>query len=136
MTFLLDSNTCIGFLNGRAPGVIKRLQTIPPQEVAVCAVVKAELFYGARRSKDPSAELAKVEKFFAPYASLPFDDRCAEVHGEVRAHLAASGMLIGPHDLLIAAIALANDLTLVTHNVREFSRVPRLRIDDWEAGSP
>jgi tRNA(fMet)-specific endonuclease VapC len=65
--------------------------------------------------------------------SLPFDDRAAEVYGRIRAHLTATGMAIGPNDLMIAAIALANGLTLVTHNTAEFSRVPGLTIEDWQA---
>jgi tRNA(fMet)-specific endonuclease VapC len=66
------------------------------------------------------------------YASVPFDDRAAEVYGPIRVDLAARGQLIGPHDLMIAAIALTNGLTLVTHNTVEFSRVPGLMIDDWQ----
>jgi tRNA(fMet)-specific endonuclease VapC len=64
--------------------------------------------------------------------SLPFDDRAAEEHGKVRAHLAALGTPIGPHDLMIAAFALSNQMTLVTHNTAEFSRVPGLALEDWQ----
>jgi tRNA(fMet)-specific endonuclease VapC len=70
-----------------------------------------------------------------PFRSLPFDDASAEVYGRIRAQLGAQGNLIGPNDLLIASIALANNLTLVTHNTREFSRIPELRIEDWVAAS-
>jgi tRNA(fMet)-specific endonuclease VapC len=64
--------------------------------------------------------------------NLPFDDFAAEIYGRIRAELEAAGMLIGPYDMMIAAIALANDLTLVTHNTREFGRVAGLKIEDWE----
>jgi tRNA(fMet)-specific endonuclease VapC len=70
----------------------------------------------------------------APFASLPFDDRAAEHYGRIRADLTARGDLIGPNDLLIAAIALAHNLILVTHNVREFSRVGGLLWEDWDPG--
>lgn len=64
--------------------------------------------------------------------SLPFDDRAAEEYGVVRSHLTGLGTLIGANDLMIAAIALANGLTLVTHNTTEFSRVPGLFLEDWQ----
>lgn len=135
-THLLDTNTCIAYLNGKAISVARRLQAMPPANVVLCAIVKAELLYGAMRGKDPARELAKLLPFFTAFGSLPFDDRCADIYGRIRAHLAAAGMVIGPHDLLIAAIALAHDLTLVTHNTREFSRVPGLRLEDWQAPTP
>lgn len=132
MTYLLDTNVCIRYMNGRAPGVLRRLQALQPVEVVVCSVVKAELFYGAQRSHDPARSLAVQQQFLQPYHSLPFDDAAAEVAGSLRAQLAQSGTPIGPYDLQIAAIALANDCTVVTHNVREFGRVPDLAIEDWE----
>jgi tRNA(fMet)-specific endonuclease VapC len=133
MKYLLDTNVCIRYLNGRSKKVRKRLRSLRPEEIAVCAVVKAELFAGATRSQNPTRTMARLRAFLAPYVSLPFDDRAAEVYGEIRAQLETAGTPIGPHDLEIAAIALANDLILVTHNTREFGRVPDLRIEDWEA---
>ena len=132
MIYLLDSNTCIGYLNGRAIGVLQRLQALPSEEVAVCSIVKAELFYGARRSNNPDRSIAQQQDFFNGFISLPFDDQSAVIYGQIRAQLAASGTPIGPNDLLIASIALANNLILVTHNTREFSRVEGLRLEDWE----
>ncbi|OGG43280.1 MAG: hypothetical protein A3F84_12925 [Candidatus Handelsmanbacteria bacterium RIFCSPLOWO2_12_FULL_64_10] len=79
MTYLLDTNTCIGYLNGRSVGVLQRLQTLSSQDVAVCAIVKAELFYGAMRSIHPDQSLAKQQRFLNRFTSLPFDDRCAEI---------------------------------------------------------
>ncbi|MEP6519866.1 type II toxin-antitoxin system tRNA(fMet)-specific endonuclease VapC [Microcoleus vaginatus] len=132
MIYLLDSNTCIGYLNGRAIGVLRRLQALPSEAVAVCSIVKAELFYGARRSNNPDRSIAQQQDFFNGFISLPFDDQSAVIYGQIRAQLAASGTPIGPNDLLIASIALANNLILVTHNTREFSRVEGLRLEDWE----
>jgi len=133
MTYLLDTNVCIRYLNGRAPGVLRRLQALQPIDVAVCAVVKAELFYGAHRSHAPERSLAVQRQFLQPYRSLPFDDAVAELAGVLRAQFANQGTPIGPYDLPIAAIALANNCTLVTHNMREFGRVPNLAIEDWES---
>lgn len=133
MTYLLDTNVCIRYLNGRSPGVLSRLQALQPTDVVVCAVVKAELFYGAQRSQNPERSLAVQRQFLQPYRSLPFDDAAAELAGLLRAQFADQGRPIGPYDLQIAAIALANNCTLVTHNIREFSRVPNLLIEDWES---
>ena len=109
MIYLLDSNTCIGYLNGREIGVLRRLQALPSDEVAVCSVVKAELFYGAMRSNNPDRSIAQQQDFFNRFISLPFDDQSAVIYGQIRAGLAASGTPIGPNDLLIASIALANN---------------------------
>jgi tRNA(fMet)-specific endonuclease VapC len=134
--FLLDTNACIRILNGSSPAVAARLQTTSPSEVRLCAVVKAELLYGARKSVRVDDNLRLLQRFFSPLVSLPFDDRCAEEAGLIRLDLERSGRPIGPNDLLIAATARVNDLVLVTHNRREFERIPGLRIDDWEAPAP
>lgn len=132
-THLLDTNAAIGVLNGSAPRVVARLRALEPGQVCLAAIVKAELLHGARRSERVEENLGLLREFFAPFASLPFDDRSAEHYASVRAELEAAGTPIGANDLLLAAIARAHDLVLVTHNVREFSRVAGLRIEDWEA---
>jgi tRNA(fMet)-specific endonuclease VapC len=131
--YLMDTNTCIRYLNGRAPNVRSRLRALRPTDIAVCSVVKAELFAGAARSTDPARTRARQDVFLAPFASLPFDDPAAEIYARIRAQLEAAGTPIGPYDLQIAAITLANNLILVTHNVREFSRIIGLQLEDWEA---
>jgi tRNA(fMet)-specific endonuclease VapC len=132
MSYLLDTNTCIQYLNGRSPKVKQRLERTPAQEIVICSVVKAELFYGAMKSVNPARSLAKQKKFLNRFGSLPFDDQSAEIYGQIRAQLESQGTPIGPADLLIAAIAITNQTTLVTHNTREFSRVAGLQIEDWE----
>jgi tRNA(fMet)-specific endonuclease VapC len=130
--YLLDTNTCIEYINGRSTSVRQHLHALHPDDIAVCAPVKADLFYGAARSADPPRTLAALQAFFSPYVSLPFDDAAAEAYGRIRADLATRGTLIGPNDLLIAAIAVTSGLTLVTHNTGEFSRVAGLPLEDWE----
>lgn len=132
MAYLLDTNTCIRYLTGRSVKVRAHLQATPRQEIVVCSIVKAELFYGAMKSATPQQTLAKQLRFLNNFISLPFDDAAAEVYGRERARLAKLGTPIGPNDLFIAAIAIANKLILVTHNTREFSRVAGLPIEDWE----
>ena len=136
MKFLLDTDACISYLRRRGSRVAARLFATSNTEIAVCSVVKAELFYGVLRASDPMAELARLRSFLVAFVSLSFDDRAAEVYGRIRAQLFNRGTPIGPNDLMIASIALAQDLTLVTHNTREFSRVTGLTIEDWEAPAP
>jgi len=130
--YLLDTNVCIVYLKSRNLHLKERLETTSPQNIAVCSIVKAELFYGAMRSQNPSHNLVLQQEFLDRFISLPFDDRAAGFFGEIRSELAGKGQLIGPYDLQIAAIALAQDCCLVTHNTREFSRVPGLLLEDWE----
>lgn len=132
MKYLLDTNACIAYLTARSAPVVDRVKRTRPSDLALCSVVKSELIYGANKSANVSDNLETLERFFAPFHSLPFDDLAAGIAGGVRANLASLGTPIGPNDLLIAAIALANGLILVTHNLGELGRVPGLTIEDWE----
>lgn len=132
MKYLLDTNTCIRYLNGHAPIIRSRLAAVPLADIAVCAPVKAELYFGSARSQDPIRTLARQEAFLRIFISLPFDDDAARIYGRVRADLATRGSPIGANDLLIAATALTSGLILITHNTGEFSRVTGLGLEDWE----
>jgi len=134
--YLLDTNTCIQLLNGSSVSVAQKFRAHPPADITLCSIVKAELLYGARHSARVETNLTLLVHFFAPLSSLPFDDRCAEEYGHIRAQLIAEGAPIGPNDLMIAAIARTHDATLITHNTREFSRVTGLRLSDWEEEDP
>ncbi len=130
--FLLDTNVCIKFLNGKSTTVEEKFRQHSPSDIVICSVVKAELLFGARNSQRIDANLQRLKLFFSPLQSLSFDDRCADEYGLIRSDLTAQGRLIGPNDMLIAAIARANDAVLVTHNQREFQRIMGLELDDWE----
>jgi tRNA(fMet)-specific endonuclease VapC len=132
MTYLLDTNTCIRYLNGRSDRIRHHLESTRSQDIRVCAVVKAELFYGSMKSQHPERNLTKQTRFLDRFMSLPFDDKAAIAYGEIRASLEKVGTPIGPNDLMIAAIAVANMVTLVSHNTREFFRISALDIIDWE----
>ena len=133
MRYLLDTNVCVVYLNGRSQSVRNRLLATPTEEIAVCSVVKAELFYGAFRSNNPTQTLERQQAFLWRFVSLPFGDEAALLAGRIRAVLAGVGTPIGSYDLQIAAVALANNLALVTHNTREFKRIDGLQVEDWES---
>ena len=133
MKYLLDTNICIRHLNKRSEQIVSKLNSVPDQDIAVCSVVKGELFYGAMRSDNMQKTIATQKNFLNRFVSLSFDDVAAEHYGRIRADLATKGTPIGPNDLLIASIASANNLILVTHNTREFKRVEGLQIEDWES---
>ena len=134
MTYLLDSNACIGWLRQNQPALVSRIKQERPTDLVICSVVVGELIYGAERSGTAhrAANHLRVEQLRQQFVSIPFDDSAAAEYGKVRAHLAVLRTPIGPNDLMIAAIALANGLILVTHNTAEFSRVPGLSIEDWQ----
>ena len=134
MKYLLDTNACVTHLrSGGRSKLSQRLASSTAGDVVLCTVVSAELLYGARRSADAAKNLAEVRKFLAGFVAVPFDDASAEVAAEVRSLLATAGLPIGPYDLLIASVARAHGLALVTHNTVEFRRVPGLLVEDWEA---
>lgn len=130
--YLLDTNTCIRYMSGRSVPLRDNIIATPTDEICGCSIVKAEMFYGAMKSQNPQKSLNEQNKFLEQFQSLPFDDKTALIFGKIRADLAKKGTPIGGYDLQIAAITLTNDLTLITHNTRKFSRVPNLKIEDWE----
>lgn len=133
MKYSLDTDTCIEYLNNPDSHVGRHLRRHLPLEIVVCSVVRAELWYGVLRSRNPREAGATVRAFLAPLQSMPFDDEASVIYGEIRSQLAQTGTPIGPNDLLIAAIAKVRRLTLVTHNTREFSRVRGLALEDWRS---
>lgn len=128
---LLDTSICIPLINRDEPAVAKRLLANAPGSIVLCSVVRAELEFGARHSAHVATNLERVTRFCAQFESLPFDDEAAVAYGQLRAQLRREGAPIGANDLLIAAIALAHSLVLVTRNVREFRRVPGLSVEAW-----
>ncbi|TVR25051.1 MAG: type II toxin-antitoxin system VapC family toxin [Anaerolineaceae bacterium] len=133
MKYLLDTNTCIRYINGRSPQIRAKLPTIPLTDVGVSIITKAELFYGSAKSQTPEQSRQKQLEFLRTVQTIMFDESAAIVYGEIRAHLDKQGTPIGANDLLIAATAKAGGFIVVTHNIREFGRVPGLKIEDWEA---
>ncbi len=144
MPWLLDTNGWILFLKPHQPGgqaIAQRLAQCDETEILLCSVVKAELWHGAEKYENREARLAKLAEIFARYHSFPFNDAAARHYADIRHQLETRGQTIGPNDFQIAAICLANDLTLVSTNTSEFGRVPGLKVEDWtqaeaNAGEP
>lgn len=132
MKYLLDTNVCIRYLNGRSPQVRDQVERSHPDDLALCSIVKAELIYGALKSARPEKNLERARRFTDRFVSLPFDDAAALLYGEIRSTLEKAGTPIGPNDLMIASIARTHGVILVTHNLKEFSRVPGLELEDWD----
>lgn len=131
MRYLLDTNVVIALLNDATSAVARTARRHRPGNIGISAVIAHELFYGAYKSHRAKQNVALVESLRLEV--LDFDKDDARKAGEIRALLAVMGSPIGPYDVLIAGQALARDMILVTHNTNEFSRVPGLRIEDWEA---
>ena len=132
MKYLPDNNIWIHYLNPPASPVKQKILSLSVSDILFCSVVKSELYFGAYNSNRKGANLALLAELFSQFKSLSFDDQAADTYGQIRADLTTKGTLIGPNDLMIASTALAYDVTLVTHNVREFSRVEGLKIENWE----
>jgi tRNA(fMet)-specific endonuclease VapC len=115
--------------------VTAQLASRTPQTLFVSTITQLELYYGAYRSAQQSRNLHVLEQFFSQFNTVYLDLAAAKIAGRIRAELASAGTPIGPYDLQIAAIALAHNLTLVTHNTREFIRVEGLQLEDWEVGA-
>jgi tRNA(fMet)-specific endonuclease VapC len=121
----------IAMLNGSSPLVLDRMESKGKSRLWLCDVVKAELLFGAYKSKHQATNFAKLRDLFATFQSLPFNEASAWELGDIRNNLSQRGQLIGTYDMQIAAIARANQMTLVTANTREFMRVENLTIEDW-----
>jgi len=126
--FLLDTDTCI-FALRHNPAVQARLEALGPGAVSISAMNEAELWYGALNSQHPEKHRTDVKAFLEPFLVLPFDREAAREHARLR--MALENQPIGERDLVIASVALVHRLAVVTHNQREFGRVPGLETADW-----
>ena len=133
MKYLLDTNICIALIRQKPVKVIENLVACAPGDVGVSTITIAELIYGAQKSNQVSQNIESLEQFLLPLELLNFDQSAALVYGGLRASLEKKGTPIGALDMLIGAQALSLDVILVTHNTREFERIPNLILEDWLA---
>jgi tRNA(fMet)-specific endonuclease VapC len=127
----LDTNTCIYYLNGKYPSILKHFQNNRPGQIMIPSIVKAELLYGVERSQRKIENRKTVQQFLDAFQIVNFDSEAAVQYSTIRTQLELAGTPIGPNDLLIASIVIANNGILVTNNTKEFSRVPSLHIENW-----
>jgi len=130
LKFMLDTNICIFTIKNR-PEEVREAFKRHSGQLSISTVTLMELIYGAEKSANPERNLADVEGFAARLEVLPYDTQAAAHSGQLRAELARIGKPIGPYDQMIAGHARAQGLILVTNNLREFERVPGLRVEDW-----
>jgi tRNA(fMet)-specific endonuclease VapC len=128
--YLLDTNTIIYFFKGLG-NVAEILLSKAPEDIAIPAIVLYELEVGIAKSSNPKKRKMQLEPLVSRITVLPFTEKEAEISAKIRAELEKQGSPIGPLDNLIAGIALYSNTVLVTHNLKEFSRVKGLIIEDW-----
>lgn len=131
MIYLLDTNVCIAVMKGN-PLVQKRLRIKIPSDCGVSTVSFYELHSGIVRCRHPALEQIKVERLIQPMSLIPFDEEAAKRTAEIRWHLEQNGQMIGPYDLMLGGQALSLGMILVTHNTKEFQRIPGLMLEDWQ----
>lgn len=132
--YYLDTNVIIDASVKKTSAQIRaHLVKMSPNEICIPAIVVAELEFGAMHSRNYKENMKVITEIIAPYRIIPFAENEAVAYGNIREQLTKSGTVIGSNDLLIAATALANNATLVTHNIGEFSRVKGLSVVDWQS---
>lgn len=131
MRYLLDTNAIIFALKDLKGRSALRIGQASHDDVMICSVVEAELYHGATKYERPTRREAVLDAFLMPFQTLPFDSKCVPDYARPRDFLERRGEIIGGNDLMIAAIALAHDLIVVTNNCEEFRRVPGLQVEDW-----
>jgi len=131
MKYMRDTNICIYLIKKKNPRVLSKFNTYAVGEIAISSITVAELQFGIQKSQFSSQNQRALEQFLVPLASVSFDDRATSVYGKIRATLERQGIAIGSLDMLIAAHAISLNATLITNNVKEFSRIEGLKLANW-----
>lgn len=132
MKYLLDTNICIYVINEKPKRVLRKFEQYPVHEFGISSITHAELQYGIAKSRHKNRNQEALDEFLLPLTILPFHGRDVVVcYGKIRTFLESQGQTIGPLDTLIAAHALSLDLTIISNNIKEFSRIPKLKCENW-----
>ncbi len=131
MIRLLDTNTCIYFLNRASEKVVQQFKELSPSQIKLPSITVAELYYGAEKSNFKAKNREKVKRFVSTFEIVSFDEKACTAYAKIRHSLERSGTPVGPMDLLIASIGLAHNFTVVTNNIKEFKRVKGLKLQNW-----
>ena len=129
--YLLDTNICIYAINGKHPALTEKLLSISPDDICISSITVGELEYGAAKSKWSDKTRQTIYAFLSNFTIVSFDENDALLFGRLRAKLADEGTPIGAYDVMIAAQGVSRSMTVVTHNTKEFSRVPGIVLEDW-----
>ena len=131
MKYYLDTNTIIYSIKGTYPNIVEHFKMTPKESIVIPQIVIAEIEYGAQKSSNYEKTIKKYNDFTCNFDVAYFDKKAAEAYGVIRSQLEREGKLIGPNDLIIASIVVANKGVLVTHNVNEFERIKDIQVEDW-----
>jgi len=131
MRYMLDTNICIYIIKKKPAKVLEVFRSLNIGDICISSITYAELQYGVEKSQYREKNQLALLNFIAPIEILPFSDKAAAYYGEIRANLEREGKVIGAYDLLIAAHAVSENLTLVTNNIGEFGRIENLQLENW-----
>lgn len=131
MSYLLDTDICIYILNNKSPELQKRFQEKGGARICVSTLTEAELYYGAIHSAHPEKNRERVKDLLGPLEIIPFDSDAAREFASIKQTLTTKGKPIGAIDMLVAAIARAKSLTIVTNNLKHFESIPNLSVENW-----
>jgi len=131
MMFLIDTNICIYIMNNHPPEVVQKFRDIGVGNICISSITVSELQYGACKSKQIKKNLKRLEEFLSPFEIVSYDENASKYYGQIRSNLEKQGNVTGPLDMLIAAHALSENLTLITNNEKEFKRVRSLEVENW-----
>ncbi len=131
MKYMLDTNICIYIIKRSPESIFNRFKELTVNDVSISGITLCELQFGVSNSKKKEQNQQALNEFLAPINILEFPSAASQTYGDVRVELKSTGKIIGPLDLLIAAHALYLNLTIATNNIKEFARIPRLKLEDW-----
>ncbi len=131
MDYLLDTNICIYIIKKKPAEVFEKFKNLTIGDVGISSITLAELQYGIEKSSNSLKNREALEKFLTPIEIIDYGYEATIEYGIIRAELEKNGIPIGPLDTLIASHAKSLDVILVTNNVREFQRIPGLKIENW-----
>ena len=131
MKYMLDTNICIYLIKKHPASVMRHISQLSSDQLYISSITSSELFFGVYNSAFPQKNLNALLQFLLPVTVLPYPPEASQEYGKIRADLKKRGQLIGPMDLLIATHAVYHGLVLVTNNTEEFSRVKKLKIENW-----
>jgi tRNA(fMet)-specific endonuclease VapC len=136
MQYLLDTNICIYLIKQKPPKVLARFQNLALSDIVISSITVAELEYGVFKSQQQEKNRNALMQFLVPLEIVGFDQNAATIYGSIRSELETRGLVIGSMDMLIAAHAVSLGVTLVSNNVREFSRIANLSLENWAEQAP